>query len=124
MMTILVVDDSRYMRNVVKSYFKELGLEPDFLEATNGKEALDYIGAKKINLVLLDWNMPKMSGIEFLKAVRELPDQKDLPIIMVTSEAAKMNVVEAFKCGATDYVLKPINSGVFKDKLREILDVK
>jgi two-component system chemotaxis response regulator CheY len=121
-MTVLVVDDSRYMRNVVKSYFSELNMPCMFVEAANGKEALRELQAQPIHLVLLDWNMPKLSGIDFLKQVRAMPQYQDLPIIMVTSEAAKLNVIEAFKSGATDYILKPIDGKAFKEKITDIFN--
>jgi len=76
--------------------------------------------AETIHLILLDWNMPKLSGIDFLKQVRAIEKYKDLPIIMVTSEAAKFNVIEALKNGATDYITKPINLELFKSKLDKL----
>jgi two-component system chemotaxis response regulator CheY len=90
------------------------------MEASNGKEALQIISSQKIDLVLLDWNMPELSGIEFLKMVRAKDEYKDIPIFMVTSEAAKYNVIEALKNGATDYIIKPINEKIFQEKLSKI----
>jgi two-component system chemotaxis response regulator CheY len=90
------------------------------MEAQNGKDALKQLLAGHVDLVLLDWNMPKMSGIEFLKLVRGMEPYKNLPIVMVTSEGAKLNVVEAFKSGITDYVVKPIDGEIFKEKILEI----
>jgi two-component system chemotaxis response regulator CheY len=92
-----------------------------YVEAQNGKEALAQLQAQKIDFILLDWNMPKMSGIDFLKQVRTMDQYKDLPIVMVTSESAKVNVVEAAKNGVTDYILKPIDSEIFREKISEIL---
>jgi two-component system chemotaxis response regulator CheY len=123
MLTVLVVDDSRFMRNVVKSYFTEMGTPCTYLDAGDGKEALKQLLAQKVDLVLLDWNMPKMSGIDFLKEVRAMEQYKDLPIVMVTSEGAKFNVIEAAKSGATDYILKPIDGVVFREKMKEIFDL-
>jgi len=119
-MNVLVVDDSRYMRNIVKSYFSELNLPCLYTEASNGADAMKELMAQKFDLVLLDWNMPNMSGISFLKKVRQIPQYRELPIIMVTSEAAKANVIEAFKSGITDYILKPIDGYVFREKISEI----
>jgi two-component system chemotaxis response regulator CheY len=121
-MNVLVVDDSKYMRTVVESYFNEMQMPCKYFEAGNGEEALKELTEHQINLVFLDWNMPKMSGIEFLKKVRASEKFKDLPIVMVTSEAAKTNVVEAFKSGVTDYILKPIDREVFKEKISDIFD--
>jgi two-component system chemotaxis response regulator CheY len=120
MKTIMVVDDSRIMRNIVKNTFSEMKIPCQFVEAGNGREALMLLQNQSINLVLLDWNMPELSGIDFLKQVRAMEQYKTLPIIMVTSESAKYNVIEALKNGATDYIVKPINEKVFFEKLSKI----
>ncbi len=117
---ILVVDDARIMRNIVQNTFTTLNIPCEFFEASNGKEALFRLKEQKIHLVLLDWNMPELSGIDFLKKVREMDEHKDLPIVMVTSEAAKYSVIEALKNGATDYIVKPVNEKIFKEKLQKI----
>ena len=114
MKTILVVDDSRIMRNIVKNSFAELKIPCEYLEAADGKSAFQLLETNKVSLVFLDWNMPEMDGIDFLKKVRTMPDYKELPIIMVTSEAARYNLVEALNEGATDYIVKPVDEGVFK----------
>jgi len=88
-----------------------------YIEASNGDEALEQLISNTVDLVLLDWNMPKLSGIDFLKKVRVIKKYADLPIIMVTSEAAKYNVIEALKTGATDYIIKPINAKFFMEKI-------
>ena len=120
MKTILVVDDSRIMRNIVKNTFSEMKIPCKFLEAGNGKEALQMLAAEPVHLVLLDWNMPELSGIDFLKQIRGMEQHKTLPIIMVTSESAKYNVIEALKNGATDYIVKPVNEKIFIEKLSKI----
>jgi len=120
MKTILIVDDSRIMRNLVKSTLTELQIPSQFLEAENGKKAIQLLETNKVSLILLDWNMPQMDGMQFLKKVRSMPDYKELPIIMVTSESAKYNVVEALQNGATDYIVKPFSDKVFMEKLSEI----
>ena len=97
MKTVLVVDDSRIMRNIIKNTFSTLKIPCDFLEAENGAKALKLLETNKVSIIFLDWNMPEMDGIQFLKKVRSMPDYKSLPIIMVTSEAAKYNVVEALQ---------------------------
>jgi len=119
--TILVVDDSRIMRNIVKNTFADLKIPCQYLEAGDGKAALQLMETNKVNLVFLDWNMPEMDGMEFLKKVRAMPGCENLPIIMVTSEAARYNVVEALQNGATDYIIKPIKDKVFREKLSEIV---
>jgi two-component system chemotaxis response regulator CheY len=120
MKTILVVDDSRIMRNIVKNTFSVLKIPCQYLEAENGRKALQLLETNKVDLIFLDWNMPEMDGLEFLKKVRIMPDYKDKPIIMVTSESAKYNVVEALQCGATDYIVKPLHEKVFIEKMAEI----
>jgi two-component system chemotaxis response regulator CheY len=120
MKTIMVVDDSRIMRNIVKNTFSELKIPCQFIEAGNGRDALMLLQNQKVHLVLLDWNMPQLSGLDFLKQVRTMEQYKDLPIIMVTSESAKYNVIEALKNGATDYIIKPVNEKTFSDKLSKI----
>jgi two-component system chemotaxis response regulator CheY len=120
MKTVLVVDDSRIMRNIVKNTFSQLKILCQFLEAGNGRDALNVLEANQVHLVLLDWNMPELSGIDFLKQVRAMEQYKNLPIIMVTSEAAKYNVIEALKNGATDYIIKPVSEKIFMEKMSKI----
>ena len=121
MVKILVVDDSIIMRNIVKNTFSTMKKPFDCLEAENGKQALRLLETNNVTIVFLDWNMPGMDGIEFLKVVRAMPQYKDLPIIMVTSERGKFSVIEALQCGATDYMVKPVQEKVFKEKVQEIL---
>ena len=121
MKTVLVVDDSRIMRNIVKNYFSDQKIPCQYLEAEDGSEALDMLMKQPIDLILLDWNMPKLSGIDFLKQVRSIKKYIKLPIIMVTSESAKYNVIEALKMGATDYIIKPINGKLFAEKISKVI---
>lgn len=120
MKTVLVVDDSRIMRNIVKNTFTAMNIPCQFIEAGNGKEALARLEEQEVHLILLDWNMPELSGLDFLKTVRAQDKYKSLPIIMVTSEAARYNVIEALKNGATDYIIKPVNEKSFREKLSKI----
>jgi len=120
MKTILVVDDSRITRNIIKDTFSALKNPCQYLEAENGKKALQQLETNKVDLVFLDWNMPEMDGMAFLKKIRAIPDYKDTPVIMITSESAKYDVVEALQTGATDYIVKPIHEKVFIEKLAEI----
>ena len=117
---VLIVDDSRIMRNTVKSVFLGMGITCTFVEASDGEEAMKQMDIYQVDLVLLDWNMPKLSGIDFLKKVRAMDQYRTLPIIMVTSESAKFNVIEALKNGATDYITKPVNLELFKGKLSKL----
>ena len=120
MKTVMIVDDSRIMRNIVKNTFSELKIPSQFIEAANGKEALQHLMNQNIDLVLLDWNMPELSGLDFLKKVRAIEKYKTLPIIMVTSESARFNVIEALDAGATDYIVKPVNEKIFMEKLSRV----
>ena len=123
MVKILVVDDSLIMRNIVKNTFAAMKIPFLSFEAENGKLALRQLETNDITLVFLDWNMPGMDGMDFLKAVRAMPKYKDLPIVMVTSERGKFSVIEALQNGATDYIVKPVNEKVFREKVKEILMV-
>jgi len=120
MKTVLVVDDSRIMRTIVKNYFSVQEIPCNYLEAEDGIEALEILEQEPIDLILLDWNMPKLSGIDFLKKVRAMPKYSKLPIIMITSESARYNIIEALKLGATDYIIKPINEKLFSEKISKL----
>jgi two-component system chemotaxis response regulator CheY len=121
MKTILVVDDSRIMRNIVKNTFSMLKIPCQFIEADNGVTALQQLQNNPVDLVLLDWNMPKLLGIDFLKRVRAINAYRNLPIIMITSESARYNVVEALRSGATDYIIKPVSERIFFEKFSSIV---
>jgi two-component system chemotaxis response regulator CheY len=121
-MKILVVDDSRIIRNVLKNILAEKGIKEDaIIEAADGAEALNILMNNKIDLILLDWNMPKLNGLELLKVARNMPNYKNTPIVMVTSEAAKYNVMEAIKAGVTDYVIKPVSAKNILPKIEKFL---
>ena len=120
MKTVLVVDDSRIMRNIVKKIFTELKRSVHFIEAEDGEKALLALSNNNVDLILLDWNMPNLSGIDFLKQVRSNEKYLDIPIFMVTSEASKLNIVEAIKAGVTAYITKPIDNKNFMEKLSTI----
>jgi two-component system chemotaxis response regulator CheY len=120
MKTVMVVDDSRIMRNIVKNTFDLLKIPANYLEAGDGKKALELLMNNEVHLILLDWNMPNLLGIDFLKTVRAIDKYKTLPIIMITSEASKFNVIEAVKAGVTGYITKPINDRVFMEKISGI----
>jgi len=121
MIKILVVDDSQIMRNIVKNTFATMKVPHLCLEAENGKQALRQLESNDVNIVFLDWNMPGMDGMDFLKVVRAMPKYKDLPVVMVTSERGKFSVIEALQNGATDYIVKPVQEKIFKEKVQEIL---
>jgi two-component system chemotaxis response regulator CheY len=120
MKTVLIVDDSRIMRNIVKSHFSELNMPCNIVEAPSAFYALKILETQPVHLILLDWNMPGVSGMELLKDIRKREQYKTLPIIMVTSETGRSNVVEAVKNGASDYIIKPIDAHTFRSKLLKI----
>jgi len=106
-MKILSVDDSAIIRRIIRGTVDVLGYE--FLEACNGQEALDILNKEKVDLVILDWNMPVLDGFSTLIRIRENPDFKDIPVIMVTTEAEKTNIIRAIQAGAQHYFTKPFS---------------
>ena len=119
-MKILVVDDFPTMRRIVKTLFRQNGFE-NFVEAEDGAKAYETL--KKvpgIEFICSDWNMPNMTGLEFLKAVRADPNFKHLPFLMITAEAEKENIIEAVKNGVSNYVVKPFTGQTLAEKLAKI----
>lgn len=124
-MQILIVDDSRIMRNIVKNTLAALHYPTDnFLEASDGEEAFQLLEQNSVDLMLLDWNMPNLNGIDLIKRLRAMEKYAKLPVIMVTSEAAKYNVIEAVKAGVSDYLIKPVNERGLDEKIRRVLEGK
>jgi two-component system, chemotaxis family, chemotaxis protein CheY len=117
---ILIVDDFATMRRILKNILKKIGFT-QIIEADDGSNALKVLEKEKVDLVISDWNMPKMTGIEFLKAVRANTAFKDLPFLMVTAEAQKQNIIEAVQAGVSNYVVKPFTEEVITEKLAKIL---
>ena len=117
---ILVVDDSRIMQNILKNSFdeREAWGKTEFFTASDGEEALSIMEKNRIEVLLLDWNMPKLDGLSVLKKIRQTEVYKSLPVIMITSEAAKYNVIEALKAGVSDYIIKPASRKVLIDKIK------
>lgn len=120
-MKILLVDDSRTIRNIQKNTLKTLGHE-DVVEAADGLEALASLAQQKVDLMLVDWNMPNMDGITLIRKVRE--SDKSTPIIMVTTEAEKSRVIEAVKAGVNNYVVKPFTAETLSDKINQTMAKK
>ena len=117
-MKILTVDDSSTMRRIIKNTLTRLGYN-DIVEAEHGVDALAKMAG--VGLVLTDWNMPEMDGLTFVKALRSNPQYRDVPIIMVTTEAAKKEILEAIKAGVTDYIVKPFTPETLKEKIEKVL---
>ena len=119
-MKVLVVDDFSTMRKIIKNNLKGMGFN-NIVEAENGQKALEELKKESIGLIISDWNMPVMSGIELLKAVRGDAGLKSIPFIMVTAEGQKDNVMEAAKAGVSNYVIKPFTPDTFSEKLQKVL---
>jgi two-component system, chemotaxis family, chemotaxis protein CheY len=117
---VLVVDDFATMRRIVKGVLKQLGFSNIF-EAEDGSAALGELKKEKFGLIVSDWNMPNMSGLDLLKAVRGDTDLKTIPFLMVTAEGQKENVIEAVKAGVSNYIVKPFTPETFGEKLQKVL---
>jgi two-component system chemotaxis response regulator CheY len=118
---VLVVDDFPTMRRIVKNLLKQLGFE-NIDEAEDGAQALSKLKGGGFGLVVSDWNMPVMEGIDLLKHVREDEALKTMPFLMVTAEAEKDKVITAIKAGVDNYVVKPFTAEVLKEKLEKIAE--
>ena len=118
-MKILLVDDSKTMRNIQKSVLSQLGFT-EIEEACDGQDALSKIGAFEPELLLVDWNMPNMDGLTFVKKFRQ--NDKTTPIIMVTTETERARVVEAIKAGVNNYVVKPFTPDLLSQRINETLE--
>lgn len=118
---ILVVDDFSTMRRIIKNLLRELGLT-NVAEADDGKTALPKLQAGDFDLLITDWNMPGMTGIELLRAVREDESLAHLPVLMVTAEARRDQIVEAAQAGVNGYIIKPFTAGTLKEKLEKIFE--
>ncbi len=117
-MKILVVDDSAIMRRIISNNLKSAG-HSDIVEAGNGAEAMEKLSG--IELILTDWNMPVMDGLTFVKEVRKDSNYAKVPIIMVTTEGAKTEVMEALKNGVSNYIVKPFTPETLMEKLNATL---
>jgi two-component system chemotaxis response regulator CheY len=118
-MKILVVDDMSTMRRIVKNIMKQLGFA-NVEEAENGQEALAKLRAETFGFIISDWNMPVMTGIDLLRAVRSDDKLKAIPLLMVTAEAQKENLVEAIQAGVSNYIVKPFTAEVLQEKMNKI----
>jgi two-component system chemotaxis response regulator CheY len=118
-MKILVVDDFSTMRRIVKNLLKDIGFS-NFDEAEDGNAALAKLRSDKFDFIISDWNMPGMTGIELLVAVRADEELKGIPFLMVTAEKTQENVVAALQAGVNNYVVKPFTSAVLKEKIDKI----
>ena len=115
----LVVDDFSTMRRIVRNLLKELGFV-HVQEAEDGVEALKKLRSDAFDFVVTDWNMPNMSGIDLIRAIRADAKLKSLPVLMVTAEAKRENIIEAAQAGASGYVVKPFTAATLDEKLKKI----
>jgi two-component system, chemotaxis family, chemotaxis protein CheY len=118
-MKILVVDDMVTMRRIVKNILKQLGFA-NADEAKNGQEGLQKLRAGKYDFVVSDWNMPVMTGIDMLRAIRADEKLKAIPVLMMTAEAQQSNLIEAVQAGVSNYIVKPFTAETMQDKIRGI----
>ena len=117
---ILIVDDFSMMRRLVRKLLEELGFS-EIVEATNGAEALTKLEGAKFGLIISDWKMPTMAGIDLLKAVRASDRHKHIPFLMITAEVEKNNILEAAKAGLSEYIVKPFTMDSLEQKIGAIL---
>lgn len=120
-MKILIVDDFSTMRRIIKNLLADLGFQ-NVTEADDGNTALPVLRHGGFELLITDWNMPGMTGIDLLKAVRGDPDLKSLPVLMVTAENQRDQIVEAAQNGVNGYIIKPFTAVTLKEKLERIFE--
>ena len=120
-MNVLVVDDFATMRRILKTILRQIGFT-NITEADDGKTALIELKREKFGLILCDWNMPEMSGLDLLMAVRSNEGLKDIPFVMVTAETKKENIIEAVKAGVSSYIVKPFTAETIGEKLKKVFD--
>lgn len=120
-MKFLVVDDFSTMRRIVRNLLKELGFT-NVDEAEDGVIALQKLKASDFDFVVTDWNMPNMDGLTLLQSIRANPQLAHLPVLMITAEAKKENIIEAAQAGASGYIVKPFTAGTLSEKLNKIFE--
>jgi two-component system chemotaxis response regulator CheY len=118
-MKILIVDDFSTMRRIIKNILKQLGYS-NIIEADDGSSALTLLKKDKIDFIVSDWNMPKMSGLDLIKVIRSDEKLKSIPFLMVTAEAQKEQVMKALQEGVDNYIVKPFTAEILKEKIDKI----
>ncbi len=118
-MNVLVVDDAATMRRIVRGLLRELGLK-NIREAEDGAIALESLKTHKMDLVVSDWSMPNMNGLELLQEMKADDGLKHIPVLMVTAESKKENIMQAVQAGVSNYIVKPFNSQTLEEKLHKI----
>lgn len=120
---IITVDDSSTMRRIIKNTLVKLGFST-VLEAENGVEALEVMSKNHIDMIVTDWNMPEMDGLTYVKTVRAKDEYKETPILMITTEAAKEDILTALKSGVNNYVVKPFTPDTLQEKVFKLLGIE
>lgn len=120
-MKILVVDDFSTMRRIIRNLLRDLGFE-NISEADDGNTALPMLQRGGFDFLITDWNMPGMSGMDLLKGVRADPDLADLPVLMVTAEAKREQIIAAAQAGVNGYIVKPFTAVTLKEKIEKIFE--
>lgn len=119
-MRILVIDDFQTMRRIIINLLRQLGFT-NMVEADDGTTAWERLEAETIDLIISDWNMPKMTGMDLLRKVRASERYKATPFIMVTAEGKRENVIAAVQAGVSNYIVKPFNAATLKEKLSKVI---
>lgn len=119
---IITVDDSSTMRRIIKNTLIKIGFS-NILEAANGIEALEVLAQNNVDLIITDWNMPEMDGLTFVKTLRAKEQYKEIPILMVTTEAAKEDILTALRSGVNNYVVKPFTPDILQEKVFKLLGI-
>ena len=120
-MKILIVDDFSTMRRIIKNLLRDLGFT-NTVEADDGKSAMPILKTGGIDFLVTDWNMPGMTGLDLLKAVRADPNLAQLPVLMVTAEAKREQIIMAAQAGVNGYVIKPFTAATLKEKIDKIFE--
>jgi two-component system chemotaxis response regulator CheY len=120
---VLVVDDMATMRRIVSNLLADIGFKKENIkEADDGAAALAYLMKNDVDFVVTDWNMPQMTGIELLRAIRADDRLKNIPVMMVTAEAKKEQIIEAAQAGVNQYIVKPFNSKTLSQKISKVFE--
>ena len=120
-MRVLVVDDFSTMRRIVRNILRQIGFQ-NVVEADDGTTAWEVLNREKIDFIVSDWNMPNMDGLELLKTIRADAGMASMPVLMVTAEAKKENIIAAAQAGASGYVVKPFTAATLEEKLGKIFE--
>lgn len=118
-MNVLIVDDQVTMLRIIRNFLHQIGFK-NIKEATDGGQAIEQVKKEKFDLIISDWNMEPVTGLDFLKAVRAMPECKTIPFIMVTAENKTENVIIAKQAGVSNYIVKPFSLDTFRTKIEHV----